>query len=93
MKIYLTSLISILLALPTQYLVGNYIIRLFAESLTALATYITLLVFTNSFSWRDYELLKKTFKTIPLFGGILMIFLEAGRFLLQIRDKHLHKSR
>jgi O-antigen/teichoic acid export membrane protein len=93
MKIYLTSLISILLALPIQYLVGNYIIRLFAESLTALATYITLLVFTNSFSWRDYELLKKTFKTIPLFGDILMIFLEAGRFLLQIRDKHLHKSR
>lgn len=93
MKIYLISLTSILLALPTRYLIGNYIIRLFVESFMALATYITLLVFTNSFGWGDYELLKKTFKTIPLFGKILMIFLEAGKFLLQVRDKYINKAR
>ncbi len=92
MKIYLISLISILLALPIQRLIGNYIIRLFTETFIALTAYITLLVFTNSFGWRDYELLKKTFKTIPLFGKILMIFLEAGKFLLQIRDKYIRKA-
>ncbi|MEM4646709.1 MAG: hypothetical protein QXR11_04160, partial [Zestosphaera sp.] len=88
-KIYVISLLSVLIATPTQHLVENYIIRLFTELLISIITYITLLVFANSISWRDYEILKKTFGGIPLFGKVLSAFLEVGRLLLQVRDKYL----
>lgn len=86
-KIYLISFSSIALAIPTQHLTENYIARLITESIISLVTYVTLLVLTNSLGWRDYEILKKTFSDIPLIGKALMIFLEFGRFLLQLRDK------
>lgn len=91
-KIYLISFSSILAAIPIQHLAENYIIRLFTESLISIIAYVALLVFTDSLSWRDYELLKKTFKAIPILGGILSVFLEVGRLLLQVRDKYVWKT-
>lgn len=91
-KIYMISLSSILIAIPAHYLIENYVIRLFTESLISLTAYMTLLVFTNSFGWRDYELLKKTFEGVPLFGKVLIAFLRVGGLLLQVRDKYLRKT-
>ena len=91
-KIYLVSLSSVLVAIPIRYSTENYIIRLLTESLTSITAYTTLLVFTDSLSWRDYELLKKTFKTIPILGSILSVFLEVARFLLWVRDKYVWKT-
>ncbi len=87
-RIYVISFSSVLITIPTHYLIENYVIRLLTKSLISLITYVILLVFTDSFCWRDYELLKKTFGGVPLLGKVLAVFLEFGKLLLQVRDKY-----
>lgn len=91
-RIYVISFSSVLIAIPTHYLTENYVIRLLTKSLISLITYVILLVFTDSLRWRDYELLKKTFGGVPLLGKVLTVFLEFGKLLLQVRDKHLGRT-
>lgn len=91
-KIYVISFSSVLIAIPTHYLIENYVIRLLTKSLVSLITYVILLVFTDSLRWRDYELLKKTFGGVPLLGKVLTVFLEFGKLLLQVRDKYLGRT-
>ncbi|MEO3993492.1 MAG: oligosaccharide flippase family protein [Desulfurococcaceae archaeon TW002] len=91
-RIYVISFSSVLIAIPTHYMIENYVIRLLTKSLISLITYIVLLVFTGSLYWKDYELLKKTFESVPLLGKVLMIPLEFGKLLLQVKDKYLGRT-